>query len=559
MPRLGGTPILFVSDDTERKTGKDAQQNNIRVGKAVADVIRTTLGPKGMDKMLVDEIGDIIVTNDGATILNEMDINHPAGKMLVEVAQTQDTETGDGTTTAVIVAGELLSEAEDLLDQDIHPTLIIKGYKIAQEKAIEYLKGASKEISIEDDEILRNVCATSMRSKGTAIEREDMLAKIIVKAVKQIADKTNGQYKINKDNVKIITKEGGNLEDSNMVDGIVVDKERVHSSMPEKHENPKIALLNAPIEVKETETDAEIQITNPDQLESFLEQEENMLKDIVNKIKDSNVDVIFCQKGIDDMAQHHLAKAGITAVRRVKKSDMKKLARATGASIVSSIEDLSDADLGSSDVVEERRIGDSEMTFVEGCREAKAVTLLVRGGTEHVVEEAERAVVDGIGALTCAIETGEVVTGGGAIETEIAMKLKEYAGKVGGREQLAIEGFATALESIPRTLSRSAGMDPIDTLVRLRSEHSSGKKHFGVNAIDSKVENMENLKVTDPAKVKKQAISSGSEAANTILRIDDIISSSGSGKDSGGGGGAPGGMPAGMGGGGMPPGMGGMM
>jgi len=558
MPRIGGTPILVMSEDTERQRGKGAQGSNIAAGEQVAEIVKTTLGPKGMDKMLVDEIGDIVVTNDGATILEKMDIEHPAGKMLVEVSQTQDTETGDGTTTAVVIAGELLGQAKELLDQDIHPSLIIKGYKIAQEKAIKYLKEASQEVTIEDEDILQNVCSTSMKSKGTAIGKEEVLAKLIVKAVKQVADEKNGTYTIDKDNIKIETVGGGNLENSELIDGIVVDKERVHSNMPSRHENPKIALINAPIEVKGTETDAEIQITNPDQLEGFLAQEENMLKEMVEKIDKVGAEVVFCQKGIDDAAQHYLAKRGITAVRRVKKSDMKKLARATGASIVSSVDDLTDEDLGNAENVEEKRMGDSEMTFVEGCPKAKAVTILVRGGTEHVVEEAERAVVDGIGALTCAIETGEVVTGGGAIETHVAMRLKEYADHVGGREQLAIEKFAEALEAIPRVLARSAGMDTIDTLVKLRSEHSSGKERYGVNVLKGKVENMENLKVTDPTKVKEQAISSGSEAANTILRIDDIISSSGGGDSGGPQGGAPGGMPGGAPG-GMPPGMGGMM
>ncbi len=549
--RLGGRPILLLSEGTERTQGKDAMKMNIDVGTSVADAVKTTLGPKGMDKMLVDEMGDIIVTNDGATILEEMDMNNPAGKMLVEVAKTQDTETGDGTTTAVVLAGALLHEANSLLDQDIHPTLIIKGYKKAQMEAIKHLDEMSEKITIENDEVLQNVCATSMKSKGTAIEREEILAKIVVKAVKQIAEKSNGKMTIDKGNIKIVTKEGGSLEESRMIDGIVIDKERVNSNMPHKHSNPKIALLNTPIEVKETETNAEIQITDPSQLESFLEQEEKMIKRMTSKIKEKGVDVIFCQKGIDEIAQHHLAKNGITAIRRVKKSDMEKLSRATGARIVSSIEDLSENEIGSANVVEEKKIGDSSMTFVEGCKEAKAVTLLVRGGTEHVVDEAERAVVDGIGSVTCAIETGQVVTGGGASETDLAVKLRNYAEKIGGREQLAIEGFASALESIPRTLAQSAGMDPIDTLVKLRSRHSSGEKNAGVNVLKGRIEDLKKLRVTDPTKVKKQAISSGSEAANTILRIDDIIASTGGSRRSEG---PEGGMPPGAMGG-----MGGMM
>ena len=498
-----------------------------------------------MDKMLVDELGDITITNDGATILEEMNIEHPAGKMLVEVAKTQDDETGDGTTTAVVLAGELLKRAEGLLDQSIHPSVIINGYKMAQERAINELDKLSDPISINDTEQLVKVAIISMSSKGAAGRKRDNLAKIIVHAVKQVAEKRDKETIIDEDYIKIDKKEGGDVDDSELINGVVVDKERVHNSMPNVVKKAKIALLDVALEIKETETDAEIRITSPDQLQAFLNQEEKMLKDMVEKIVKSGATVLFCQKGIDDMAQHYLAKSGIYAARRVKKSDMEKLARATGANLVTSFSDLSAKDLGYAGTVEEKKVAGEAMTFVEDCKEAKAVTILIRGGTKHVVDEAERAVVDGIGAVSCAIEMGKTVFGGGAIEIALSVKLRDYAKQIGGREQLAIEAFADALEIIPRTLAESAGMDPIDTIVKLRSLHSKGDKEYGVNVMAGKVDCMDDNDVIEPTKVKRQAIASASEAAEMILKIDDIIAASK------GRGGAPG-MPGGMGGEGMP-------
>ncbi len=545
MTQLSGQPIIVLPEGSNRIIGKDAQRTNIMVAKAVANAVRSTLGPKGMDKMLVDDLGDITITNDGATILSEMNIEHPAGKMLVEVAKTQDNETGDGTTTAVVLAGELLKKADGLLDQEIHPSLIIKGYKAAEEKAIQFLEEASDKITIDDTDELIKVCNTTMSSKGSVGKSKGKLSKIIVDAVKQVAEKTeNGTY-INKDYIKVEKKEGGDVDESQLIKGIVIDKERVHSSMPRQIENAKIALIDSPIEIKETETNAEIRITSPDQLQAFIEQEEQMLKTMVKDIKKSGANVVFCQKGIDDMAQHYLAKEGIFAVRRVKKSDMEKLARATGGKVISNIKELTENDLGHADKVTEKKISGEAMTFVEGCKEPKAVTILIRGGTEHVVNEAERAVEDGIGAVTSAIEMGKVVTGGGAIETEIAVKLRDYAPTVGGREQLAIEAFADALEIIPRTLAESAGMDPIDTLVKLRMEHKNGNKNMGIHVYNTKIEDMKEESVIEPTKVKRQALASAAEAAEMILKIDDIISA---GKSKApemppGGGMPPGGMP----------------
>jgi thermosome len=530
-----------MPEGSNRILGRDAQRTNIMVAKAVANAVRSTLGPKGMDKMLVDELGDITVTNDGATILTEMNIEHPAGKMLVEVAKTQDAETGDGTTTAVVIAGELLKKAEGLLEQEIHPSIIIKGYKMAEEKAIELLESAAEPISMKETEKLVKVCNTTMASKGAVGKSKEKLSRIIVDAIKQVAEVGEERIDINKDFVKVEKKEGGDVDDSSLIKGIVVDKERVHPSMPATVKNAKIALIDSALEIKETETDAEIRITSPDQLQAFLEQEENMLKDMVDKITASGATVMFCQKGIDDMAQHYLAKAGIVAVRRVKKSDMEKLAKATGANIVTSLKEISKKDLGFAGLVEERKVAGEAMTFVEECKNPKAVTILIRGGTEHVVNEAERAVTDGLGAVTSAIEMGKIVTGGGAIETDIAVKLRTYATKVGGREQLAIEAFADALEIIPRTLAESAGMDPIDTLVKIRTEHTNGKKHAGIHVFKASIQDMNKEDVIEPMKVKRQALASAAEVAEMILKIDDIIAAS----KPAGAGGPPGGMPPG--------------
>lgn len=533
-----GQPILVLPEGTNRILGRDAQRNNILAGKVLAETVRTTLGPKGMDKMLVDGLGDIVVTNDGVTILKEMDIEHPAAKMLVEVAKTQEDEVGDGTTTAVIIAGELLKKSESLLDMDIHPTIIAMGYRQAAEKAQEILE----EISIEDvgKETLVKVAMTAMTGKGTEKAREP-LAKLVVDAVQQVAEGDD----VDTDHIKIEKKEGATVDESTLVQGVIIDKERVHPGMPKDLSDAKIALINSPIEVKETEMDAEISITDPAQMQAFIEQEENMVKDMVAKIADSGADVLFAQKGIDDLAQHYLAKEGIMAVRRVKKSDIEKLAKATGATVVSNIDDLSAEDLGSAGEVTEKKISGEDMIFVEDCKEAKAVTLLVRGSTKHIVDEIQRAVEDAIGVVAATVEDGKVVAGGGAPEIEMAKKLKDYAESISGREQLAVNAFAESLEVVPKTLAENAGLDSIDSLVDLRASHENSP-YMGLDVFEGEVTDMKEAGVIEPKRVKKQAIQSASEAAEMILRIDDVIASVG--------GGAPdmGGMdPSAMG--GMPP------
>jgi thermosome len=481
-----------------------------------------------MDKMLVSDIGDIVITNDGATILEEMNVEHPAAKMMVEIAKTQDTEVGDGTTTAVVLAGELFKHASDLLDQDIHASTIISGYKSAALKSIELLQQLSDSVSIKDQAALEKIASVSMGSKtaSTGFKVQDMLSKIVVKAVTQVAEEREGNVRIDKDFVKIEKKQGGDVSQTVLINGVLVDKEVVHPAMPKRVEGAKIALLDAALEIEKTETDARISITSPEQMTSFLEQEEKMLREMVDTVAKSGASVLFCQKGVDDVAQHYLAKKGILTSRRVKKSDMEKLARATGAQIVTTLEDLTGKDLGFAGLVEERKIAGEQMTFVEKCKEPKAVTLFVRGGTSHVVDEAERAIVDAIGAVTSAIEEGKLVTGGGSIEMQLSSKLKKYAVEVGGREQLAIQAFAEALEVVPRTLAESCGLDSIDTLVELRSKHEKQDgKYQGVNVLAGKISDMKSLGVIEPMKVKKQAIQSGSEVVEMILRIDDIIAS----------------------------------
>jgi archaeal chaperonin len=517
-----GQPILILPEGTNRFLGRDAQRMNILAGKVLAETVRTTLGPKGMDKMLVDALGDIVVTNDGVTILKEMDIEHPAAKMLVEVAKTQEDEVGDGTTTAVIIAGELLKKAEGLLDQDIHPTIVAMGYRQAAEKAQEILNVIS--IDADDRDTLLKVAMTAMTGKGTEKAREP-LAELVVSAVKQVEE--NGE--IDKDHIKIEKKDGATIDDSELVQGVIIDKERVHPGMPKKVEDARIALLNSAIEVKETEVDAEIRITDPAQMQAFIEQEERMIKEMVDKIEDAGANVMFCQKGIDDLAQHYLAKAGILAVRRVKKSDMEKLSRATGAKVVTNIEDLSFDDLGEAGMVKEKRISGDEMLFVEDCKDPKAVTLLIRGSTEHVVDEIERAVEDAIGVVSATVEDGKVVAGGGAAEISIAKGLKEYADTISGREQLAVAAFAEALEVVPKTLAENAGLDSIDSLVDLRAAHEKSL-YMGLDVFKGEVRDMYRAGVIEPHRVKKQAIQSAAEAAEMILRIDDVIASSGSGK-----------------------------
>jgi len=532
--QFGGTPILILKEGSQRTAGREAQRSNIMAAKAVAGAVRTTLGPKGMDKMLVDTLGDVVITNDGVTILKEMDIEHPAAKMMVEIAKTQDTEVGDGTTTAVVLAGELLKQAEGLLDQGIHPTVIAAGYRAAADKSMAILKSICVKVTVGDNEMLKKIAVTAMTGKGSQTARVE-LADLSVQAVKAVVDEDGS---VDTDNITVEKKVGGGINDSQLIHGMVIDKERLHPNMPKKVPNAKIALLNAAIEIEKTEVDAKIEITSPDQLQAFLDQEETMLKDMVQNIVKTGANVVFCQKGIDDLAQHFLAKAGIYTIRRVKKSDMEKLARATGSRIVTSIHDLGEKDLGKAGLVEERKIGDEKMTFVEQCENPKSVSIILRGGTEHVVDELERAMEDALRVVGVVVEDKMLVPGGGAPEVELALRLREYAATVGGREQLAIEAFADSMEVIPKTLAENAGMDQIDTLVALRSQHEKGVKSAGLDMDTGEPVDMLAQGVVEPLRVKTQAINSAAEAAVMILRIDDVIASKS----------APGGMPGGPGG-----------
>ncbi|HOO53701.1 MAG TPA: thermosome subunit alpha [Methanothrix sp.] len=538
MAGLGGTPVLILREGSQRTAGREAQKSNIMAAKAVATAVRTTLGPKGMDKMLVDTLGDVVITNDGVTILKEMDIEHPAAKMMVEIAKTQDDEVGDGTTTAVVLAGELLKKAEELLDQEIHPTVIAAGYRAAAEKAMGIMKDMAIKVSPDDDELLKKIAITAMTGKGSGVARSE-LADLTVKAVKAIVD-DDGTVDV--DNITVEKKVGGGITDSQLVYGMVIDKERLHPNMPKKVKDAKIALLNTAIEIEKTEVDAKIEITSPDQLQAFLDQEETMLKDMVNKIVSTGANVVFCQKGIDDLAQHFLAKAGVYTIRRIKKSDMEKLARATGGRIVTSIHDLAESELGRAGLVEEKKIAGDDMTFVVECENPKSVSIILRGGTEHVVDELDRAMEDALRVVGVALEDSLLMPGGGAPEIELALRLREYAATVGGREQLAIEAFAEALEIIPKTLAENAGFDQIDTLVALRSSHEKGVKTAGLDMEVGEPVDMQEKGVVEPMRVKTQAINSAAESAVMILRIDDVIASK-----SGGEGGMPGGMPGGMG------------
>lgn len=525
MVAAGGRPVLVLAEGTRRLVGREAQRMNILAARAISEAVRTTLGPRGMDKMLVDSLGDVVITNDGVTILEEMEVEHPAAKMMVEVAKTQEDEVGDGTTTAVVIAGELLHQAESLLDQQIHPTVIASGYRAAAEKAHEILNEIAEPVEFTDSIRLGRIAMTAMTGKKVEFGRE-RLADLIVMAVRQVADKVGEKYTVDKDYIGVEKKPGGSIDDSALVHGVVIDKERVHPGMPKRVKDAKIALLDCALEVEKTETDAKIQITDPEQLKAFLDEEEAMLSKMVEKVAATGANVLLCQKGIDDLAQHYLAKVGILAARRVKKSDMEKLARATGGKVVTNLEDLSADDLGRAGLVEERKIADEKMIFVEECKDPKAVTILVRGGTEHVVDEAERAVHDGICVVAAAVEDGKLVVGGGSPEIEVARRLKEYAETVGGREALAIEAFADAVEIIPRTLVESAGLDPIDVLTDLHARHGKPDGRLvGFDIFSSKPTNMLKLGVVEPLRVKTQAIKSASEAAIMIMRIDDVIAS----------------------------------
>ncbi len=518
-----GIPVLILKEGTQRTTGRDARRANILAARALAEAVMTSLGPRGMDKMLVDSFGDVTITGDGATILKEMEVQHPAAKMMVEVAKAQDDEVGDGTTTVVILAGELLKHAAELLDQEIHPSIVIEGF----EKAMEYSLGIIDEIAIKVDplnkDVLKKVAMTSLGSKAVA-EYKDFLAELAVEAALNVAEKRGDKWVVDIDNVKIEKKKGESLSETQLIKGIVLDKEVVHPGMPKRIEDAKIALLNTPLEVEKPEYDAEIRIRSPEQMRAFLEEQERMLRDMVEKIKKVGANVVFCQKGIDDAAQHYLAKHGILAVRRVKKSDMEKLARATGARIVTNVDDLTEKDLGYAKLVEERKIAEERMVFVEGCKNPRAVSILIRGGAEHVVDEAERALHDALCVVRNVIQEGKILGGGGAPEMEVARKVREYAMKFRGKVQLAMQKFAEALEIIPIILAQSAGLEPVDAIVELRSLHEKGKVWAGVDVIGGKiVEDTTLLSVLEPANVKKQTIKSATEAAIMILRIDDII------------------------------------
>jgi len=543
----GGTvPVLVLKEGTGRTTGREAQKNNIMAAKIVAEAIKTTLGPCGMDKMLVTSFGDVAITNDGATIMKELDVQHPAAKMLVEVAKAQDNEVGDGTTTAVILAGELLAKAEGLLDRNVHPTVIIEGFKKASDKAQEVLEKIAIPVSISDDKTLREVAITSLASKAVNVA-ENHFAKLIVDAVKQVAEKVDGKYKADIDLIKVVKKHGKSLDETELVKGMVIDKEVASSQMPKFIEGAKIALLNEKLEIEKTEFDAKINIESPDQIKLFLDEEERMLKEMVDAVAKTGANVVFCEKGIDDMALHFLAKGGILAVKSVSSSDMEKLARATGGKILASVKDLTAAALGKAKKVEEVKIGDDKLIYVRECKNPKAVTVVIRGASSHVIDEAERSLHDGLCVVRNAVEDAKIVAGGGAPEAEVAKNLRKYAVKVGGREQLAVEAYAEAVEAIPLTLAENAGLDPIDIMVALRAEHEKPDgKYFGIEVTTGKIKSMLDLQVLEPLRVKQQVIKSATEAANMILKIDDLISVKGGGK-------APP-MPSGM----PPGGMGGM-
>lgn len=520
-----GTPVLILREGSSRSRGREAQHANIMAAHIVAEAVKSALGPKGMDKMLVDSFGDVTITSDGRTILDEMDIQHPAAKMMVEVAKTQDNEVGDGTTTAVIIAGELLRKAEDLIDKNVHPTVIIDGYRKAADRALEVLEKIAIPIKPKDRKAIEKIAMTSMASKLVA-ENKEYLAKIAASAVLSVAEKVKDQFKVDIDDIKVEKKPGEAITDTRLINGIVLDKEIVHSGMPKRVEKAKIALLNNPLEIEKTEFDAKISIESPEQMDTFIKQEEKMLKEMVDKITAKGANVIICQKGIDDLVQHFLARKKILTVRRVKKSDMEKLSKSTGGKIVTNLDDLTKADLGYAELVEERKIGDDKMTFIEGCKNPRAVTILIRGGTERIVDEAERSLHDALCVSRDVVEEPKIVAGGGAPELEVAKALREFAETLPGREQLAVMVFAEAFEAVPTTLAENAGLDLIDIISELRARHEKGEIWAGIEAHEGKVKDMQKANVFEPLVVKKQIIKSATEAATMILKIDDIIASS---------------------------------
>ena len=546
-----GQPVVILKEGTERSTGRDARGSNIMAARIVSEAVKTSLGPKGMDKMLVDSFGDVTITNDGATMLKEMDVQHPAAKMMVEVSKTQDDEVGDGTTSVVILTGELLGKATELMEKKVHPIVIIDGYRQAEEEALKILEKISEKVDSKDKAVLKKVSITTMASK-LINPHSDHLSDIAVDAVLQVAEESNGGYEVDLDNIKVEKKPGASLTDTRLVKGLIIDKEVVHDGMPKQVKKATIGLLNAAMEIEKTEFDAKIAIETPDQMQAYLDQEEQMLRDMVKKVKEAGINVLLCQKGIDDMVQHFLSREGILASRRLKKSDMEALAKATGAKVVNSLEQLSKEDAGYADLVEERKISDDKMIFVEGCKNPKAVSILIRGGTERIVDEAERSIHDALCVVKDVVQEPKIVAGGGASEIEIARLLREFAEKLAGRERLAVVAFADALEVIPTTLAENSGMDPIDAISEMRSEHAKGSKWVGVNGQNNKVTDLSKVNVYEPMVVKAQSIKSATEAATLLLKIDDIIAVAKMKTPPG----PPGGGMEGMG--GMPPGMGGM-
>jgi thermosome len=520
-----GIPVIVLKEGSRQSRGREAQRNNIAAAKLIAEIISTSLGPRGMDKMLVDSIGDITITNDGATILKEIDVQHPAAKMMVEVAKATDSEVGDGTTSAVVMAGALLEKAEVLIDNDIHPVIIANGYQKASVKAMSILSEIAQKIDPKDRKTLEKIATTAMQTKLVSVEATD-LAKIAVDAALAVVTQKDGGYGVDLNNIKVEKKAGGSMIDSKLINGIVLDKEIVHSGMPKKIERARIALISAPLEIEKTEFEAKININTPDQIRSFMAEEDSILKGMVEKIKTANANVILCQKGIDDVAQHYLAKLGIIAVRRIKESDMSKLAKATGARMVGSVTDLTEKDLGEAQIVEERTIENDNWVFIEGCKNPKAISLLLRGGSQRVIDEAERSIHDALMVVKDVIEKPLIVYGGGAPEAYISTKLRTWAQSLSGREQLAVEKFAEAIESIPIALARNAGMNPIDTITQLRAKQNSGEKWTGIDVINGVVGDMQNSGVIEPLKVKEQVIKSATETANMILRIDNVVASS---------------------------------
>ncbi len=521
---IGGQPVLILKEGTQRTRGKEAQRGNIMAAKVIAEAVKTSLGPRGMDKMLVASFGDVTITNDGATILKEMEVQHPAAKMMVEVSKTQDDEVGDGTTSAVVLAGELVSKAEELIDKDIHPTVIVDGYRRASEKALEILNEIAVKVNPTDKEILKKIASISMATK-LITESKDLMSDIAVDAMLQVAEKTPEGYKADVEDIKVEKKSGESMAETRLIQGVVLDKEVVHSGMPKRVEEAKIALLNCALEVEKTEFDAKINIQNPEEMKAFLDEEEKMLRDMADKVGKSGANVLICQKGIDDVVQHFLAKKNIMAVRRASEKDMEKLSRASGAKTVTNIDDLKPSDLGYAKLVEERKIADDKMTFIEGCKNARAVAILIRGGTQRFTDEAERSLHDALCVVRDVIRDPRIVAGGGAVEVEVAGQLKRWAEKLSGKEQLAALAFADALEGIALALAENAGLDPLDILVELRASHEKGQKWTGVDPFEGKTLDMMKANVIEPAAVKEQILKSASEAASMLLKIDDIIAS----------------------------------